>query len=612
MRRMIFILVFAAAVVCIAGVEQAEAAEPTAGLPSPSDGKKDVGLEVMLWWSPGWANRAKNQDIFFGTDESAVRNATDVSVPPGLARIPGSQYKYALEPLKLGTTYYWRIDTIYPTQPGGPWIGEVWRFTTKACVDSTDNFESYGSTDALRGVWTEGGGAWIESATGESHGGNRSMELQYYNRSGFKFSDATRTFDPPKDWSSSGPEAIRFFYKGFLSNDEDQLYITLADANGVSATVLYDGGADALKTETWLPCGVFLDEFTNVNLAAVESLLIGIGDHTSSTNSRASGQIYIDDISLCVPACVPEIQIPGDVTADCKVDFEDHALMARDWGRHDGPVVPMMPNPTALKAWYKFDESSGLRAKDSSGNNFHGDLYQRDGTPVPSWRLGKKSGSLFFEGKYGVLIVDPNGSPIHVFSEVDKAVTICTWVKGFTEASSRRTVIFQAHESSLSGAKAILSIYIQTSGGAINFDTGLGERDRLALPGPDNWDAWNHYAFVKNTDKGFQQIYRNGCLVAEKTDARASLKDIGMASIGLERQWYREGYVGWIDDFRVYNYALSQREIVHIVDESVAGCPLTSAVNIHDEEEPGNRIVDFKDYSLLAENWLAEELRPQR
>jgi len=615
MRRVTCILVFAWAILFAGAVERAEAAEPKAGLPSPSDGAKDIGLDVTLWWSPGWSRAAKHQDIFLGTDESAVRNATDVNVPPGVARVIGSVYTRKPASLELGKTYYWRVDTIWPGREGSPWKGDVWRFTTKVCVDSTDNFESYGSSDALRGKWTIGGGSWIELSTTERRGGSKSMELQYYNRYGYKFSDASRTFDPPQDWASKAASVLEVYMKGFLSNKEDQVYFTLEDADGTSATVLYGGGSDIVKTESWMPCGVFLDEFIGVDLSAVKTLVIGIGDPTGSTTSLASGIVFIDDISLCVPACIPEIDIVGDLTEDCKVDFDDHAIMARYWGRHEGTVSPRLPNPAALKGFYKFDETYGVQAKDSSGSSFHGQLLQKEGTPVPKWETGKKNKCLFLNGEYGVLIVDPDASPTeHVFSDIDTAVTICAWVKGSKDAGTQRGLLFRAQRPipQTSNTLQVLSIYVQTSGGKVNFETGPGDRDKLELEGPDNWDDWNHYAFVKDADRGLQQIYRNGCLLAEAWDKRESFEDICSASIGLMIPGFYYGYTGWVDDFRVYNYALSGAEIVSVMGGASDVCPLESLANIHDEEEPGSRKVDVKDYSMLAENWLAEEVWPER
>ena len=65
-----------------------------------------------------------------------------------------------------------------------------------------------------------------------------------------------------------------------------------------------------------------------------------------------------------------------------------------------------------------------------------------------------------------------------------------------------------------------------------------------------------------------------------------------------------------MDDVRIYDTVLTAEEIL-----SIAGIPeiyneLTSVANVYDKEPQNSKVVDFKDYALLADRWLDEGLFP--
>jgi hypothetical protein len=89
----------------------------TAWKPSPPDGGQYVGLDADLSWMPGWG--AKLHTVYFGDNFDDVNSATGNS-----DQIDTS---YALDPLELNKTYYWRVDESDGRQLI---IGDVWSFTT--------------------------------------------------------------------------------------------------------------------------------------------------------------------------------------------------------------------------------------------------------------------------------------------------------------------------------------------------------------------------------------------------------------------------------------------------------------------------------------------------
>ncbi|MHC4346560.1 MAG: LamG domain-containing protein, partial [Planctomycetota bacterium] len=159
-------------------------------------------------------------------------------------------------------------------------------------------------------------------------------------------------------------------------------------------------------------------------------------------------------------------------------------------------------NTGKLVARWKFDETSGTTVADSAGSGY-------DGTAVhgkPVWDPdGKHGGCLDFDETYGFSI------PKEVFSSIDKALTISVWVKGNEKQRRHSDVILQAGAGD-DGKPYIVSIYTDWLEYGLKFATGFRQPDRLEFnPGaPEDWTGrWNHYAFVKDADRGFQRIYLN-------------------------------------------------------------------------------------------------------
>ncbi|HUU20383.1 MAG TPA: LamG-like jellyroll fold domain-containing protein [Sedimentisphaerales bacterium] len=89
----------------------------TAWKPTPPENARLVDPETDLSWSPGWG--AKMHTVYFGDNFDDVNNATG-----GVAQMPAT---YALDPLEMGKTYYWRVDEF---DAKDTYKGNIWSFTT--------------------------------------------------------------------------------------------------------------------------------------------------------------------------------------------------------------------------------------------------------------------------------------------------------------------------------------------------------------------------------------------------------------------------------------------------------------------------------------------------
>lgn len=85
--------------------------------PIPPDDARLVDPNTDLAWTSGWG--AKIHYVYFGDNFDDVNNATE-----GATQLTTD---YALDPLELGTTYYWRVDESDGRQT---YKGDVWSFKT--------------------------------------------------------------------------------------------------------------------------------------------------------------------------------------------------------------------------------------------------------------------------------------------------------------------------------------------------------------------------------------------------------------------------------------------------------------------------------------------------
>ncbi len=279
----------------------------------PSNGAVDVKQIQILSWSPG--DYAASHEVYFGTDQEAVRNADTASPEYKGSRNLGSQ-SYDPGKLEWDTTYYWRVDEVNNVNPDSPWAGNLWSFTTANFL-IVDDFESYNDLDPddpesnrIFNAWLDG----YDDPTNGSlvgydnppfaeqtivHGGSQSMPLYYDNSVGY--SEATLTLIYPRDWTEKGVTTLTIWFRGNSANAAETLYVAL---NG-SAVVNHDN-PDAAQITTWTQWNIPLQAFADqgVNLANVNTITLGLGNKNNPV-AGGSGTMYFDDIRLYPPPPEP-------------------------------------------------------------------------------------------------------------------------------------------------------------------------------------------------------------------------------------------------------------------------------------------------------------------
>ncbi len=201
-----------------------------------------------------------------------------------------------------------------------------------------------------------------------------------------------------------------------------------------------------------------------------------------------------------------------------------------------------------LVGWWKLNEGSGSIAYDSSGNNNTGTLV---GNPL--WVPGQISGALEFRGSQYV-----NCGSNSVL-QIQNEISVTCWIKIDEFQNSWETIISKGDDSYRLSRSA-------TTGNAVHFGIngttaeGWGWFDGTVVV-TDN--QWHHVAGIYDGAQGM--IYVDGVLdraVPSTGQINASNFDF---LIGENAQASNRNLNGVVDDVRIYNRALTERELVSVI-----------------------------------------------
>ncbi len=269
-----------------------------ASAPNPSNRAVDVKQMQILGWSA--VEDAASHQVYFGTDEDAVKNA-DTSSPEYKGSQNLGSESYDPGQLQWNTAYYWRVDEV--KTDGTVQMGNVWSFTTANFL-VVDDMESYNDLDPSDPASNRIFMAWVDGFDNPAingsivgydnppfaeqtivHGGNQSMPMSYNNAVGK--SEATLTLTDTRNWTVNGINTLTIWFRGETSNAAETLYVVLNGTAGVD-----NDNPDAALIDEWTRWDIDLQSF-GVNLANVTSITLGLRSVTGGT-----GMMYFDDIRL--------------------------------------------------------------------------------------------------------------------------------------------------------------------------------------------------------------------------------------------------------------------------------------------------------------------------
>ncbi|MCH8121245.1 MAG: discoidin domain-containing protein [Planctomycetes bacterium] len=484
--------------------------------PSPDSGTTDVAVDVTLGFRAG--READKHDVYLSTDEQAV---IDGNVPVTTV----TEASYGPLSLDLGTTYYWKINEVNEAETPTTWQGEIWNFSTHEffVVDGFEDYNDY-PPDEIWATWVDGYGVQTNGATsgypnpdwnqGEHyvetaivHGGDQAMPF-FYDNSIAAYSEATVNIADlaiGSDWAGNGVKTLSLWFSGDVNNVPEQMYVKL---NGVK--VVYDGDADNIRKSPWQVWNIHLADFAGVNLSNVTELSIGF---ERIGFSGGSGMVLFDDIRL--------------------YPFERQL------------ITPVEPSVAGLVAHYEFEGTTN----DSSGNGLHGTAMGE-----PTFVAGNIGQAISLDG-----IDDYVTLPIDSVIDSLTSSTFTTWVD-FSNAGGAWQRIFDFG----SGTSIYIFLCPRTDTGGpmrLAITTGGGGGESLVNSTDTLSTGWHHVAAV--VKPGSMQVYLDGMVVASGSTSVVP-SDLGKTTNNWlgRSQYSTDGYFrGSLDDFRIYDYALSDAEI---------------------------------------------------
>ncbi|MDW7691695.1 LamG-like jellyroll fold domain-containing protein [Flammeovirgaceae bacterium SG7u.111] len=210
-----------------------------------------------------------------------------------------------------------------------------------------------------------------------------------------------------------------------------------------------------------------------------------------------------------------------------------------------------------------FDEASGTFAEDSWGGN-HATLIG-DADRVGGYVY---AGALNLTGENDAHALLPEG----VVNTLDD-FTIATWVKLTSLSTWMRIFDFGIGTSSY----MFLTPQAGRSNGMSTVRYGIkngGEEYTVSYLDTLPLNTWTHFAVTQSEDT--VRLYLNGELVTTSTEFLLSPSDLGITTDNFigKSQWSDPLLNGAIDEFKIYNYALSEAEIAEVAAPAELSVPV--------------------------------------
>jgi len=276
------------------------------------------------------------------------------------------------------------------------------------------------------------------------------------------------------------------------------------------------------------------------------------------TGAECGGTTILNEVCGWARACSV---IDDSASGDCEGPPKPDSVTGGwdGWISLRGDAVPA--GPTDAVAHWKFDETLGTNAVDSSVNGNDGTLIS---TPPPIWSPGQIGGALDFDG-----VDDSVEIPSSISLNPSSEVTVALWAKLDACSTVDGTFVAKSNGIMDSGVTSVrYALWYEGDGSCtsgdlvfcVNDADNVGANCVQAGNGINPENVWTHYTGTYNGSE--LRVYRDGVSVASKllttsiTGGSGNTVTIGQAySAGGQR------INGILDDVRIYNRALTAQEI---------------------------------------------------
>ena len=263
------------------------------------------------------------------------------------------------------------------------------------------------------------------------------------------------------------------------------------------------------------------------------------------------------------------------------------STVLREWMNQ--PASTNHPNWSALEAEWRFDETTGTTALDSSPNARHATLMsgagRLSGIPVSATLTELTPGTLyhfrsFAQNENGFSVGNtkrlatpaPGGGTALEFYGVNDYVRVANF--GNRMPTNEVTVEFwqRAHTAKAQNTFCLdpndgnnrFQAHVPYGDGVVYWDFGNVTQGRLSYTPPVSpVGTWQHFTLVakysSTASERYMRIYRNGVLEASKADAKAFNPGQYDLTIGKGSDGY---FGGDLDELRIWNVALTEQQIL--------------------------------------------------
>jgi hypothetical protein len=220
--------------------------------------------------------------------------------------------------------------------------------------------------------------------------------------------------------------------------------------------------------------------------------------------------------------------------------------------------------------WYKFDDGIGTMATDSSTGPGapHNGTFVAVGTGAGTFSTTHQVGT-------GALSLsstsNTNGAYISIPASLNAlgattAITIACWINITTDRAWAR--VFDFNNSSTTGYMFLTTYQSATTPNSVRFAitaTGNSGEEVISSTGRLSAGAWHHIAIVLGDGATYTgTVYVDGAVAGTNTAMTLRPSSLGnTVNNGIGKSAFTQDpyFAGLVDDFRVYNRALSQSEI---------------------------------------------------
>ena len=257
--------------------------------------------------------------------------------------------------------------------------------------------------------------------------------------------------------------------------------------------------------------------------------------------------VNLNDLSILTYDWLAMGVLPGDIIDDEIVNFADVAALA------DNYLTSIIPG---LMAYFRFDETTGPTAFDSSPNRYDAKVI---GSDDRAWVSGKTGNALQFDGiGDGVLVTGYKGIG------GSNPRTVCAWIK----TTDTEGEIVSWGQGGIPGGRWVFRtqpegvLRVEIGGGAIVGSTIVSD------------DQWHHIAAVLeegSANINEVKLYVDGVIdrpsfVGEKEIDTVIDSETAPDLYINARPGSTKYFAGKIDEVRIYSRALSQQEIEKLVN----------------------------------------------